>query len=710
MRGPAEEGADRSRGPIAWFVGNRVPANLLFFGITLSGYLALQGVPQEVFPTLSAAGAQVRVALPGAEAEVIEQQILLGLEEVLRGIPDVREMSSLAADNAGTVTVLAEAGADSRDVTDMVRERLALASLPSDAEEPVVTQITQHREIFRLAVRGRADERSLREAARIAQDALGAVPGVAHVERLTGRNYELRIEIPDTNLTRFGLTFDRVAAAVRAATAEIPGGTMRAGERELRLRTDGGAVSAADVARIPLVAAPDGGVLRVGDVAAVSDGFDATGREAWMDGERAELYSVGLARDARLQETTDRALEAISDLRLPDGFTVHAWMSSSEIFNSRLELLARNGLAGLALIFVVLFLCFSSRLAVWTAAGLPVAFFGTFLLMPTLDVSMNMVSMFGFLLALGVVVDDAIVVGENVQRRLDSGREGAEEAATRGVRQVLLPVSFGVLTTMAAFVPLFGIPGAPGEMVADVALVVIPVLAFSLVEAAWILPHHLAHGGLRVASSPHLARVRQLCRSALEWASSAVYRPALAWSLDNRLATLALGVLSLALAVSLLAGGWIRTVLTPPVEANTVTMQVSLSPGATVEATRGVVRWLEGNLDEVREEFRMEAGVDVQRHRAVLVGQSLARGVWRRAGRAERAPESGDRRDHSRARPGGRSRRDLRGGGCGPDPGAGGLGARRGDHRGERQRARRCGRPGGADQWNGSRRAAPGDR
>ena len=623
MSGPPTNGRERSRGPIAWFVRNRVTANLLFFGISLSGYLALRAVPQEVFPDTSAAGVLVRVALPGAEAAVIEQQILLGLEETLRGIPDVRETSSLAADSAGTVTLLAAAGADSRAIGDAVRERLALASLPADAEEPVITEIAAHREIFRLAVRGGADERSRREAARVVQDALGTVPGVASVERLTGRDYELRIEIPEANLTRFGLTFDRVAASIRAATAEIPGGTLRAGEHELRLRTDG----TADFARIPLVAAPDGGVLRVGDLGAVTDGFDATGREAWMDGEPAELYSVGLARDARLQETTDRALAALRELPLPDGFTVHAWISASEIFNSRMELLARNGLSGLVLIFVVLFVCFSSRLAVWTAAGLPVAFFGTFLLMPALDVSMNMISMFGFLLALGVVVDDAIVVGENVQRRLDSGQEGAAEAAIGGARQVMLPVSFGVLTTMAAFLPLFGIPGAAGEMIADVALVVIPLLAFSLVEAAWILPHHLAHGGLRLPSSRHLARVRRACRSGLDWTARALYRPALAWSLANRFATLALGLFSLALAVGLLAGGWIRTLFNPPVEANVITMQVSLPPAATVDATREVARWLDGHLDDVREELRAETGVDVQRHRAVLVGQSLPRGV-----------------------------------------------------------------------------------
>ena len=617
----------RSNGLIAWFVRNRVTANLLFFGVSLSGYLALGGLSQEVFPDTSSAGIMVRVLLPGASAEVIEEQVLLGLEETLRGIQGVEEMTALAADGAGAVTLLGEAGADIRRIGDIVRERMGLAVLPADAEDPIITEVIAHREIFRLAVRGGADERSLRAAARIAQDAIALVPGVASVRRLSGRDYEMAIEMSEAKLTRFGLTFDKVAAAVRGAATEIPGGTLRAGEHELALRTDGAVVSAADFARIPLIATPDGGVVRVRDVGSVTDGFDATGREAWMDGEPAVFFRVGLARGARLQETTARAVEVLHDVRLPDGFTVHSWISSSEVFESRMDLLTRNGLSGLVLIFLVLFVCLSSRLAVWTAAGLPFAFFGTFLLMPALGVTMNMISMFGFILALGIVVDDAIVVGENVQLRMDSGREGVEEAAIRGARQVMLPASFGVLTTMAAFAPLLAVPGAAGELIGDVPLVVIPILAFSLLEVACILPHHLAHGGLPVRSSRRLAHVRRACRVGFDWTANVVYRPALAWSLANRLATLALGVFSLAVVVGLLAGGWIRTLLNPPVDANVITMQVTMPPGATVDATRRVVDWLGVRVDEIRDESQAEAGVDIQRYRAVLVGQSFPRGV-----------------------------------------------------------------------------------
>ena len=621
-------GGGRSTGVIAWFIRNRVAANLIFFGVCLAGYLAIARVPHQVLPETSPAAIRVGVVFPGAEAPVVEEQVLLTLEEALRGIAGVRETSGLATDGAGTFLLLLEGGADAGVVGDAVRARVAsLGALPARAEDPVVSEVTVLREILRIAVHGDADERSLREAARQVQDGVAAVPGVVAVGRLTGRDFEVTIEIPQENLTRFGLTFDRVAEAVRGATAETPAGTVRIGNREIRLRAEGAAPRAEDIGRLPLIAMPGGGEVRVGDIGVVTDGFDETGRAAWMNGEPAVFLTVGLSERGRLGETTDRVVAAIRDVPLPDGFTATPWYSAAEVFDSRLDLMIRNGLAGLGLIFLVLFFTLSTRLAVWTAAGLPFTFFGAFLLMPGLGITLNMVSLFGFIMALGVVVDDAIVVGENVQRHRDAGDQGAEEAAIRGTRQVFFPAAFGVLTTMVAFAPLLGLPGVFGELVADLPRVVIPILAFSLVEVAWILPHHLAHGGLPVRPSRLLARVRATCGRAFGAAVRRVYRPALHWALRNRVATLALAVFSLALAVGLVAGGWVPVVTTVPIEDNSVHILVRLPAGSAPEATRKAVLRLDRVVDAVREDLRSEFGADLERRRAVLVGQQFPLGA-----------------------------------------------------------------------------------
>ena len=289
-----------------------------------------------------------------------------------------------------------------------------------------------------------------------------------------------------------------------------------------------------------------------------------------------------------------------------------------------MDLLVRNGLQGLALIFLVLFFTLSSRLAVWTAAGLSVAFFDAFLMMPGLGVTVNMIGLFGFILTLGIVVDDAIIVGENVERHASAGDAGPEAAAVRGVRQVLFPAVFGVLTTIAAFAPLLGLPGIRGELMGTLPRIVIPVLAFSLPEAAWILPHHLAHGGLGVPGSTRLARIRAAVQGALGWTLDTWYRPALSWSLRNRLATLALGISALALAAGLVRGGWVPVEPTPPFDSDLVTAQVSLPPGSPAGATAEVIAELEAAVARIREEIQRDHGLDPQKNLTTILGQRLA--------------------------------------------------------------------------------------
>lgn len=625
--GSPTRGAGRPTGVIAWFVENRVAANLLFFGISLAGYFTLGGIPQELVPDTGSSAISIRVAFPGASAPTVEEGVLLRLEEAVAGLEGVEETVGVAADGFGTLTLQVASWADLRAVGDEVRERVgALAALPAEAETPVVSEVSAERMLLRLAVHGEADERSLREAARLVEDAVAAVPGVAAVTRESGRDYEISIETTEAALVRFGLGFDRLAAAIRSGSADIPGGRLRSGEREVRLRTAAAATTAADYERLPVIAAPEGGVVTVGDLAVVTDGFADVDREARFDGEPAVFLGATLAPGARLLDTTNAVFDRVSGFPLPEGISVTPWFNAWRLFESRMEVLVRNGLQGLALIFLVLFFTLSTRLAVWTAAGLPVSFFGAFLLMPGLSVTVNMISLFAFILTLGIVVDDAIVVGENVWRGLERGRRAPVEAAVRGARQVLTPVVFGVLTTMAAFTPLFGLPGVWGELIGTLPRIVIPVLAFSLLEGAWILPHHLARGGLGVRPSPLLGRIRGRVQGLLEAAVRALYLPALRFALDNRAAALSIFVLWLALAAGLVRGGWVPVEAAPLFDRDTVVVRARLPPGSSGEATRRVMADLEAAVAGVREEIEAGSGVRIHGSLAALAGQQLPSG------------------------------------------------------------------------------------
>ncbi len=616
-------------GALAWFVRNRVAANLMLLGISLAGFLVIGAVPQELLPETQPSAVNIRTVLPGAGAEVIEESVLVPLEEATSDLSGVGEVIGIATDGLGLLSVEVERGADFRSVSEDIRERVeSLTTLPADAEEPVVSERTPDPLLLRVAVHAETDERSLREAAHGVRDALAPIPGVATVDIATGRDYEISIEVEEDALTRFGLTLDRVAAALRRGSVDIPGGTIRSERSELRLTTEAEAARAADFARIPLIASPQGGVVRVGDIAVVTDGFEDVERAARMNGEPAVLLEVTLANGARLLETAAEVRARIAELRrdLPPGVSITPWFDAWYLFESRMDVLVRNGLSGLALIFLVLFLTLSSRLAVWTAAGLPVAFFGAFLMMPGLGVTLNMFSLFGFILTLGIVVDDAIVVGENVQRRISAADGGVEAAAVAGVRQVFFPAAFGVLTTMAAFTPMLGLPGIWGELMGTLPRIVLPVLAFSLLDAAWILPHHMAHGGLPVRPSPRLARIRGGFQRGLDLLIARAYRPTLVRALRNRLATVALGVLAVALAGGLLGGGWVPVETTPPFDSDVVTVQIELPPGSSPRAAAEVVAEVESVIVRIREEIRTEHGVDPQRHIAALEGQRLSFG------------------------------------------------------------------------------------
>ena len=486
---------------LSWFTRNGVCANLLMLLIVVAGIVTIRDVKQEVFPEISTDKILVSVAYPGAAPAEVEKGVCLRIEEAVDGIAGIKRLNAFAGEGAGTATIDALPGTDLKTLLDEVKTRIeAITTFPEECEKPVVQEMLLRRRVLEVAVRGKVEYPSLRKAAEKVRDGISALNGVSLVQLTNARPYEISIEISETALRRHSLSFDQVAAAVRRSSLDLPGGSIKTTEGEILLRTKGQSLKGTEFEDITLLTKPDGTRVRVGDVCSVRDGFADTDQETFFDGKPAIMVSVFRVGD---QNATDIA-ETIADyittapaaLKLPTGMGLTIWQDDSKVLRGRLDLLMRNGRAGLILVFLSLALFLKLRLAFWVALGIPVCFLGAIALMPFFGMSINVVSLFAFIVVLGIVVDDAIIVGESIYRAENAGQPRLE-ASIEGSRQVARPVVFAVLTTIAAFFPLLTLPGSLGRIMAVIPTIVISVLLFSLIESLLILPNHLSHGKSR---------------------------------------------------------------------------------------------------------------------------------------------------------------------------------------------------------------------
>ena len=454
------------------------------------------------------------------------------------------------------------------------------------------------------------------------------LPEITQIDIVGAPPYEISIEVSEVALRRHRMTFDQVAEAVRRSSLDLPGGSVRTDTREILLRTLGQAYRAVEYENLVLWTRRDGSRLRLGDVATVVDGFAETDQRARFDGNPSVTVSVfrtgnqsALDIAGAVHDYVDRA-----QARMPEGIFLTVWQDQAEVLNDRLSIMLRNGAAGFVLVFGVLALFLELRLAFWVSLGIPVSFLGAIALMAGTGVSVNMVSIFAFILVLGIVVDDSIIVGENIHRHQEEHAAGPR-GAVEGAREVSKPVTFAVLTTVAAFMPLLFIPGVFGRIFRIIPLVVIPCLLFSLIESLGILPAHLAHSHRRGPAGVW-RRFQQRIASGLTWFVRAVYEPVLEVALRWRYVTAAIGVSSLVLSAGVLLGGRITFHFFPSIEAESMTASVTMPQGTPVEATSEAIAKFEAGAERVRARLRDVTGMDYFRHVASTVGDQpmLARG------------------------------------------------------------------------------------
>ncbi|MDG2039143.1 MAG: efflux RND transporter permease subunit, partial [Ilumatobacter sp.] len=609
-------------GLINWFARNPVAANLLMVMLVVSGGFATFTVTSEVFPEFSLDMVTIEVPYLGAAPEEVESAVSVRIEEAIQGIDGIKQVTSTASEGMGMVQVELELGADARKVVDDIKSNVdAITTFPIETEKPIIRELTTRQRVVDVAVSGAADELTLKRIAERVRDDLAAIPAITQAEVTGARPYEISIEVSEKALRRHGLRFDDVADAVRRSSLDLPGGSVRAESGEILLRTIGQAYVREDYEKLVIMTGPDGTRLRLADVARVVDGFAETDESARFDIEPAVLVSVYRTGDQRVLEVAAAVEEYVdtANAAMPEGLSLTVWQNQADSLGSRLSLLLRNGLGGFLLVFVSLALFLDLRLAFWTSLGIPISFLGAIWLMPMFDVSINMMSLFAFILVLGIVVDDAIVVSENIhthQERHGQGLKGAIE----GAQEIATPIIFAVLTTMAAFLPMMFVPGPMGKIFQVIPIIVIPCLLFSLVESLAILPAHLAHLSRRKKKPGPWRRFQGLFTAGLAWVTQRIYRPALEVALTWRYLTAAVGLALLVLTGGLIVGGYTSFVFFPSIEADFMSASVTLPQGAPVESTANALARVEAGAERLRQDVLVETGEDVVRHTFAAVG------------------------------------------------------------------------------------------
>ena len=576
---------ENHRGLIAYFAKNPVAGNLLMVILLAGGLLSALGLTAQVFPTIDPGTVSISVAYPGATPTEVEEGITRRVEEAVFGIEGVDRVISRASENLGSITLELKDFVDAdkvRDDAEAAVEQL-IDFPPEDAEQPKIIRAQTLSDVLTIVVSSEMSERELRRGAEIVEEELLALPGVSLVSLLGAKDYEIAIEISEDSLRRYDLTMSQVADTIRRSSINLSSGQIKTQGGDLLLRTNTKRTSGEAFENIVLRANSDGGVLRVSDVANVRDGFVDIDLTNQFNGRDSVLIKVqkSEAEDVLAIATTIKTF--LQGYTPPPGIDVSVWDDQTDVLQDRIGLLLRNGLLGFALVFLFLVIMLDLRLALWVAMGVPISFLGAFLFFDAFAININMISLFALIIVLGIVVDDAVVVGESIISEQENGKT-AMQAAMDGVNAVIGPVMVGVLTTMAAFAPLLFATGTFGQILGVVPVVVILVLAISLIEAFLILPSHLANG--RQWSRWPLDKIQSAVSAKIDRFRTLILAPAVARAVHYRYLTLLGGIGLLVLAGSLVGSGAVRFLFFPALEANFIRATVEFPIGTPFESTQ----------------------------------------------------------------------------------------------------------------------------
>lgn len=624
------------KGVVTWAITNAPGMNVLMMALMAVGGFSLWNMRREVFPAFELEIVMVSVPYPGATPLDVEEAICQKIEEAIRSIDGIKKVTSISQEGAGYV--LAELRSDVRDVqkvmSEIDREVNRIPSFPALAEDAQIQQITFRDAAIRLGIVGpkrdlpspspedaRESELRLREVAESVRDDVLTLPTVSSASIMGTRPYQIDVEIPEATLRSYGLTLEGVAGILRARNIELPGGQLRSEGQEILLRTKNKGRVGAEIGRLPLVTSPGGVVLSVSDLGTVRDEFEDTTAVGEINGEPAMVVNVERTKTEDLLAMVDSVRAYVDEKQLPPGYRFVVWGDSSTEVRGRLKLLLRNGFQGLALVFLVLTLFLEMRLAFWVALGIPISILGAGAALSWGDQTLNMLSLFSFLVALGIVVDDAIVIGENIYAHRQMGKK-YQTAAIDGTLEVMPSVAASVTTTVIAFAPMFFVSGVMGKFMAVIPFAVIAMLVISLWESTFVLPSHLAHrhkGFFRVLS--FLVYPLRPLGIALNWLNkraaagltafcNSLYVPALRFSIRYPLIPIAVSIMLFTFTAGLIRGGVVPSILFPKSDNNNLQATITFPNGTSAAETDIATRVLENALRRVSARVAQERAAE----------------------------------------------------------------------------------------------------
>ena len=585
---------DTHKGIIAWFARNHVAANLLMFVIVLTGIISALTIRTQITPDLEADRITIDIPFPGASPGEVESGVISRLEEAIRDIEGIEQMRTYSRKSMGTMRLDIESDAEIQVVMDEVKIAIdRISSFPSSIEKPIIYRAQPQVGAINIQVFGELDERSMKEFTELVRDEILSLTSVTKAELRGARPYEIAIELKEEKLRQYGLTLSAVAQAIRRSSLDLPAGVIQSDSGDILLRTEGLAYNKNDFERIVLVSKNDGTRLTLGDIAIVSDGFIEQEFHSFFNGEPSigiAVYAVSDQNQIEISKEVKAYIEK-RKVRLPEGINLEAWGDSTAYLSDTVDMMVYNMLTGVLLVLVVLGVFLRLQLAFWVMLGMPIAFLGAFALLPLAGGSINLISLFGFILVLGIVVDDAIIIGESVQSTTDKLGPGIDNVII-GAKRVATPATFGVLTTVVTFIPLLLVPGTFGAMPEAIGIVVILCLLFSIIESKLILPAHLASMSPLV---PHTERepnawhrFQSTFALKLKNLTYNSYRPLLQRAIAQRYITVAIFVAMLILALGVVMGPYIRTVFFPNMSSDYIRAEIEMVDGASTQLTTRV--------------------------------------------------------------------------------------------------------------------------
>ncbi len=656
-------GTTDEKGIIAWFAANHVAANLLMLFIIVAGVISTFSIRKETQPDFELNMIQVQVPYLGAAPQEVEEGVVVKIEEAIQDVEGLKRVRGRANEGMGRVTIEVETGVDVDRVLNDVKIRVdAISTFPALTEKPVIYKQEVNRPVILVAIHGDLDEFMRKSMAQEVRDDLLKMPQVNQVINFADRPYEISVEVSERTLRQYGLTMSEVSQAIRNSSVDLPGGTIKSEGGDILLRTKGQVYTGSEFGQLVLRTFGDGTRLTLNDVATIKDGFAESDGWGRFDGKPTATIQVTAGGQDNELDTARVVKEYIAERQetLPPGVEMDTWIDISHYLEGRLDMMLDNMFAGAILVFLVLSMFLRMKVAFWVMVGLPITFLGCLWLMPWFDVTINMMSVFGFIIVLGIVVDDAIIIGESIYTKIRADGHNLDNVI-QGAHRVAMPATFGVLTTIAAFAPMLFVSGPAGAFFKAMGVVVILCLMFSLVESKLILPAHLVHARIPEVDEDDLfhpqrkvgffervprffLKIQRHIQHGLHAVIHDYYKPFLVRAVRNRGVTLAAFIAVLIVTIGMIGAGIARMNLFPPLPGDFIEVGLQMQSGTAPQVRNAAAARIERALLELNEEWVNEnpGELPMIQHMGVFSDGEIGAQFFVELPRDENRPFNGD--------------------------------------------------------------------